>query len=105
MLDIAATWATDNHWQKVDLIAAPIDQAVVEVTADAAPFCAVHDIGQSPRRAGQCLRKLAARRSGRQHPRAMAAPMAMAAARLGGRPARPFITDIHILAGSSEGEL
>jgi trans-aconitate methyltransferase len=48
MLDIATSRATDNHWHNVHLITAPIDQATIEVTADAALFSAVHDILQSP---------------------------------------------------------
>lgn len=48
MLDIAATRVAENDWRNVHLIAAPIDQAVIEGTADAALFCAVHDILQSP---------------------------------------------------------
>jgi ubiquinone/menaquinone biosynthesis C-methylase UbiE len=48
MLDIAAARVTDNHWRNVHLIAAPIDQADIQATADAALFCAVHDILQSP---------------------------------------------------------
>jgi len=48
MLSLAAQRVTDNDWQNVDLIAAPIDEAVINGTADAALFCAVHDIMQSP---------------------------------------------------------
>jgi SAM-dependent methyltransferase len=48
MLDIATARVTENNWHNVHLVAAPIDKAVIGVTADAALFCAVHDILQSP---------------------------------------------------------
>lgn len=47
MLDVATARVADNRWENVHLIAAPIDLANIEVTADAALFCAVHDILQS----------------------------------------------------------
>ena len=48
MLDVAASRVADNHWRNVQLVTAPIGRAHLEVTADAALFCAVHDILQSP---------------------------------------------------------
>jgi demethylmenaquinone methyltransferase/2-methoxy-6-polyprenyl-1,4-benzoquinol methylase len=48
MLNIAAARVTDTNWRNVHLIAASIDQADIQATADAALFCAVHDILQSP---------------------------------------------------------
>ncbi|MGS0685142.1 class I SAM-dependent methyltransferase [Nakamurella sp. GG22] len=48
MLALAADRIADNGWQNVDLVTAPVDEAVINGTADAALFCAVHDIMQSP---------------------------------------------------------
>jgi len=48
MLSLAARRVTENDWHNVDLIAAPVDEAVINGIADAALFCAVHDIMQSP---------------------------------------------------------
>ena len=48
MLTLAAERASENGWQNVDLITGSIDEAVIDATADAAVFCAVHDILQSP---------------------------------------------------------
>ncbi|MEP6561986.1 MAG: methyltransferase domain-containing protein [Nakamurella sp.] len=48
MLDIAAKRVAENSWNNVQLVAASIDEAQLDATADAALFCAVHDILQSP---------------------------------------------------------
>ena len=48
MLDLAAQRISDNGWRNVHLINAPVDQAVIDGTADAALFCAVHDVMQNP---------------------------------------------------------
>lgn len=48
MIGIAAARVADNDWRNVHLITAAVDQAVIPTTADAALFCAVHDILQSP---------------------------------------------------------
>jgi len=48
MLDLAARRVSANHWDNVHLVAAPVADAVIGVTADAALFCAVHDVMQSP---------------------------------------------------------
>ncbi len=48
MLTLAANRVTDNGWHNVELIPAPVDQAIIDGTADAALFCATHDILQSP---------------------------------------------------------
>lgn len=48
MLALAAERVIDNAWHNVDLINASVDEAVIDGTADAALFCAVHDIMQSP---------------------------------------------------------
>ena len=48
MLDIAAKRVADNGWNNVTLVTAPIEDALIDVVADAALFCAVHDVMQSP---------------------------------------------------------
>ena len=48
MLDLAAQRISDNGWRNVHLINAPVDQAVIDGTADAALFCAVHAVMQNP---------------------------------------------------------
>jgi len=47
MLGLAAERVNQNGWRNVHLIAAPVDEAVIPGTADAALFCAVHDVMQS----------------------------------------------------------
>ena len=39
---------TEHGWDNVHLLAAPVAQAPIHRTADAALFCAVHDVLQSP---------------------------------------------------------
>jgi len=93
MLDIAATRVTDNHWRNVQLIAAPIDQAVIGETADAALFCAVHDILQSPTALANVFAHLrpgaAVASIGGQQPHPWLWPLRLWVADLHG----PFITD------------
>lgn len=48
MLHVAANRCTDNNWDNVRLIASPVDTAPLDGKADAALFCAVHDVMQSP---------------------------------------------------------
>ena len=48
MLDLAAQRITDNGWRNMHLINAPVDRAVIDGAADAALFCAVHDVMQNP---------------------------------------------------------
>jgi SAM-dependent methyltransferase len=48
MLDLAALRVSENRWENVHLVAAPVADAAITVTADAALFCAVHDVMQSP---------------------------------------------------------
>ena len=48
MLELAAERVTENGWRNVHLINAPVDTAVINHIADAALFCAVHDVLQSP---------------------------------------------------------
>ena len=47
MLNLAAQRVSENHWENVHLVAAPVAYADIGVTADAALFCAVHDVMQS----------------------------------------------------------
>jgi SAM-dependent methyltransferase len=48
MLAVAHRQAQDHAWHNVTLLASSVEQAPIPVTADAAVFCAVHDILQSP---------------------------------------------------------
>jgi ubiquinone/menaquinone biosynthesis C-methylase UbiE len=48
MLDVAADRIAEHGWDNVRLIAAPVAHATIDVTADGAVFCAVHDVMQSP---------------------------------------------------------
>jgi ubiquinone/menaquinone biosynthesis C-methylase UbiE len=48
MLEVAADRIAAHGWDNVRLIAAPVATAPIEATADAAVFCAVHDVMQSP---------------------------------------------------------
>ena len=47
MLHVAGERVATHHWDNVRLIAAPVASAVIAETADAAVFCAVHDVMQS----------------------------------------------------------
>ena len=47
MLDLAARRVVQNGWQNVELVVSPVADAVITGTADAALFCAVHDVMQS----------------------------------------------------------
>lgn len=47
MIALARRRANENGWANVDLIAAPVHDAPLDREADAAIFCAVHDIMQS----------------------------------------------------------
>jgi demethylmenaquinone methyltransferase/2-methoxy-6-polyprenyl-1,4-benzoquinol methylase len=48
MLDVAAGRIAEHGWDNVRLIAAPVAHAPIDTAADAAVFCAVHDVMQSP---------------------------------------------------------
>ncbi len=48
MLHVAADRIADNNWNNVDLVTAPLATAPIDGVADAALFCAVHDVMQSP---------------------------------------------------------
>ena len=47
MLQVAADRVTTHGWDNVRLVAAPAERAPIEGPADAALFCAVHDVLQS----------------------------------------------------------
>jgi ubiquinone/menaquinone biosynthesis C-methylase UbiE len=47
MLEVADTRVTEHGWDNVHLYAAPVAEAPFHVVADAALFCAVHDVLQS----------------------------------------------------------
>jgi demethylmenaquinone methyltransferase/2-methoxy-6-polyprenyl-1,4-benzoquinol methylase len=48
MLDVAADRIAEHGWHNIRLIAAPVATAPIDGMADAALFCAVHDVMQSP---------------------------------------------------------
>jgi ubiquinone/menaquinone biosynthesis C-methylase UbiE len=48
MLEVAGGRVARHGWRNVRLLSAPLADAVIDVTADAAIFCAVHDVMQSP---------------------------------------------------------
>jgi ubiquinone/menaquinone biosynthesis C-methylase UbiE len=48
MLQVAADRVAAHGWNNVRLIAAPVATAPIQATADAAVFCAVHDLMQCP---------------------------------------------------------
>lgn len=48
MLEVAGQRVAEHGWDNVRLLAAPVAQAPIDGTADAALFCAVHDVLQSP---------------------------------------------------------
>jgi len=48
MLEVAGTRVAEHGWDNVQLLVAPIAQAPFDGVADAALFCAVHDVLQSP---------------------------------------------------------
>ncbi|MET0864480.1 MAG: methyltransferase domain-containing protein [Nakamurella sp.] len=58
MLELAATRVADNGWRNVHLINAPVDKAAIDGTADAALFCAVHDVMQNPTAVGNVVNHL-----------------------------------------------
>jgi ubiquinone/menaquinone biosynthesis C-methylase UbiE len=48
MLAVAARRVTEHGWRNVELLAAPAQDVTITQPADAALFCAVHDVLQSP---------------------------------------------------------
>ena len=47
MLGMATARVAEHGWDNVRLVAAPVADAPIDVVADAAVFCAVHDVMQS----------------------------------------------------------
>ncbi|MET0865969.1 MAG: methyltransferase domain-containing protein [Nakamurella sp.] len=91
MLDIAAKRVAENGWGNVQLVVSPVEHApigdVLTQPADAALFCAVHDIMQSPAAVANVL--------GQLRPGA-------AVAAIGGKwpapwlwPLRPWVANLH----------
>ena len=97
MLEVAAARIAEHGWDNVRLVAAPVADAPIDVVADAAVFCAVHDVMQSPRRTGQRVRPPAPRRAGRCRRRQAAGPVDVALAGVGRRPARTVHHRLHRL--------
>ena len=58
MLQVAADRVTTHGWDNVRLVAAPAERAPIEGPADAALFCAVHDVLQSRAALGQVFEHL-----------------------------------------------
>jgi len=52
MLQVAADRVAEHGWDNVRLIASPVANAPIAATADAAVFCAVHDLMQCPATSG-----------------------------------------------------
>ena len=48
MLEVAGDRVVEHGWGNVRLLAAPVAEAPIQLVADAALFCAVHDVMQSP---------------------------------------------------------
>jgi ubiquinone/menaquinone biosynthesis C-methylase UbiE len=48
MLKVAVDRVTENGWNNVQLITAPVAEAEFDIMADGVIFCAVHDVMQSP---------------------------------------------------------
>jgi len=58
MLHVAADRVTTHGWDNVRLVAAPAERAPIEGPADAALFCAVHDVLQSRAALGRVFEHL-----------------------------------------------
>jgi ubiquinone/menaquinone biosynthesis C-methylase UbiE len=58
MLQVAAGRVTAHGWDNVRLVAAPVERAPIEGPADAALFCAVHDVLQSRAALGRVFEHL-----------------------------------------------
>ncbi len=87
MLQVAAERVADQRWENVELITAPVAVAPIRGQADAALFCAVHDVMQSPAALGNILDHL---RPG--------APIAAAGGKEPGPwmwPMRPWVANLH----------
>ena len=97
MLQVAADRVTAHGWDNVRLVAAPAEQAPIDGPADAALFCAVHDVLQSRAALGRVFRSSASRRGGGRGRREIAGTVAAAPARVGPRPARTVRRRFHRL--------
>jgi hypothetical protein len=84
MAAVALDQITREGWRNVTVVRSSAEDAQIGVTADAALFCAVHDILQSPRRAANVLAR----------PR----PGAWVAAG-GGKWASPLLVGVNLLVG------
>jgi SAM-dependent methyltransferase len=58
MLQVAADRVTAHGWDNVRLVATPAERASIEGPADAALFCAVHDVVQSRAALGRVFEQL-----------------------------------------------
>ena len=58
MLQVAADRVTAHGWDNVRLVAAPAERAPIDGPADAALFCAVHDVLQSRAALGRVFEQL-----------------------------------------------
>ena len=88
MLHVAADRIADNGWNNVDLVTAPLATAPIDGVADAALFCAVHDVMQSPAALRNIVDHLPPGCSCRRHRREMAGAVDVAPAEVGHRTAR-----------------
>jgi len=87
MLQVAADRVAEHGWDNVRLIASPVATAPIAATADAAVFCAVHDLMQCPTALGNVFDHL---RPG--------APVAAAGGKLPGPwmwPLQAWVTQLH----------
>ena len=87
MLELAAARIAEHGWDNVRLIAAPVADAPIDVVADAAVFCAVHDVMQCRAALGNVFDHL---RPG--------APVAAAGGKQPGPwmwPCRTWVADLH----------
>jgi SAM-dependent methyltransferase len=80
MLQVAADRVAAHGWDNVRLIAAPVATARIAATADAAVFCAVHDLMQCPATLGNVFDHL---RPARRSPRPAANGRAYGCGRCG----------------------
>lgn len=58
MAAVAREYIAGEGWRNVTVVQAPAEDAQIGLTADAALFCAVHDIMQSPGALGNVMAKL-----------------------------------------------
>lgn len=58
MAAVAREHIADRGWRNVTVVQSPAEEAQIELMADAALFCAVHDIMQSPDALGNVMTKL-----------------------------------------------